>query len=298
MVVSKQKNINVNTMVSDQYEIFFVKDQVDQSKTLYHTHDFYEIHCTLHGNAYFFLGGRQIILEEGSILLIHPQEIHRIIRQTTDCFERVYIFLTPEFLQNRSTKQGHLEACFESTIGHLKSRVLKINLAHLMKYMGKLKKQPDKKCFGSDIFYEQQLIDFIIYLNQLVLQDEHTSITKYGVENKRIEAIIEYISTNLDQPLTLAEIEKAFFVSKYYVMREFKKYTGFTLHQFILNRRLAYAKQLLKEQRQASEIFAICGFKSYSHFLKCFKREFNLTPKEFLKQNKSNQMLYFDHYHQ
>ncbi|MGC3658025.1 AraC family transcriptional regulator, partial [Enterococcus faecalis] len=38
-------------MISDQYEIFHVKDMVSPVKTIYHYHDFYEVHCTLKGVA-------------------------------------------------------------------------------------------------------------------------------------------------------------------------------------------------------------------------------------------------------
>ena len=85
------------------------------------------------------------------------------------------------------------------------------------------------------------------------------------IENERIEAMITYISQNLDQPLTLEQMEKIF-VTKYYVTREFKKHTGFTFHQFVLKKKLLYAKQLLKEYRSASDVYLKCGFESYPHF--------------------------------
>ncbi|WP_143344033.1 helix-turn-helix domain-containing protein, partial [Enterococcus faecalis] len=135
-----------------------------------------------------------------------------------------------------------------------------------------------------------------IYLNQLVLKEENESQPKQMIENERIAAMITYISQNLDQPLTLEQMEKNFFVTKYYVTREFKKHTGFTFHQFVLKKKLLYAKQLLKEYRSASDVYLKCGFKSYPHFLKSFKKEFSMTPKEFLVQHKNNQIIHFDHY--
>ncbi|WP_208789083.1 AraC family ligand binding domain-containing protein, partial [Enterococcus faecalis] len=91
-------------MISDQYEIFHVKDMVSPEKTIYHYHDFYEVHCTLKGVATFFLDGHQFDVEAGTVLLIHYHDLHRIIKQSTDDFERMYIFLTPDFLQQRSSK--------------------------------------------------------------------------------------------------------------------------------------------------------------------------------------------------
>ena len=64
--------------------------------------------------------------------------------------------------------------------------------------------------YGADVRYEQQLLDFLIYLNQLVLKEENESQPKQMIENERIEAMITYISQNLDQPLTLEQMEKIF----------------------------------------------------------------------------------------
>lgn len=53
MYQKKIRGQQVNTMVSDQYEIYHVKDVVSPNKTLYHHHDFYEVHATLKGTAFF-----------------------------------------------------------------------------------------------------------------------------------------------------------------------------------------------------------------------------------------------------
>ena len=242
-----------------------------------------------------FLDGRQFDLAPGTVLLIHYNDLHRIIKQSTDEFERVYIFLTPEFLKSRSTKATNLEECFQP-LGDRKSKVLKTDSSKLSSYLKALDAQPNAQEYGADLKYEQRLLDFMIYLNQLILKEEHESKPKRVIENERIEEMITYISNHLDHSLTLEEMEKNFYVSKYYVTREFKKHTGFTFHQFVLKKKLLYSKQLLKEYQNSSEVFIKCGFKSYPHFLKCFKREFGMTPKEFLERNKANQMIYYNHF--
>ena len=293
--VKEIRKSQVNSMISGQYEIFHVKDMVSPGKTIYHYHDFYEVHCTLKGVATFFLDGHQFDVEAGTVLLIHYHDLHRIIKQSTDDFERMYIFLTPDFLQQRSSKRTNLSACFQH-FGQRRSKVIKVDVAKLANYLTPLDHSPLPEEYGADVRYEQQLLDFLIYLNQLVLKEENESQPKQMIENERIEAMITYISQNLDQPLTLEQMEKNFFVTKYYVTREFKKHTGFTFHQFVLKKKLLYAKQLLKEYRSASDVYLKCGFKSYPHFLKSFKKEFNMTPKEFLVQHKNNQIIHFDHY--
>lgn len=282
-------------MVSSQYEIYHVKDVVSPNKTVYHYHDFYEVHATLKGTATFYLNGRQFTIAQGSILLIHSNDLHRIIRQSSEVFERVYIFVTSSFLKSRSTQWSNLACCFQP-LGENRSRILQVSPELLKEKLTFIKHPPDKHIYGDDIKHEQALVDYFIFLNQIVQKEEQTQVQNAVIVNERVEQMLEYIAKNLSHLLTLEEMEKQFFVSKYHITREFKKYTGFTFHQYVMKKKLLYAKQLLKEYRSSSVIYNKCGFSSYPHFLKAFKKEFGLTPKEFLKRNTENQIVHYEHF--
>lgn len=290
-IIGKQ----VNTMVSDQYEIYHVTDVVSPNKTLYHHHDFYEVHATLKGKAFFYLNGRQFTIEQGTILLIHSNDLHRIVRQSSEVFERVYVFVTSSFLESRSTRWTNLASCFQP-LGENRSRVVQVPPQLLKEKLSFIDSPPDKEVYGEDIKYEQALVDYFIFLNQAVQMEECTQTQNAVILNERVEQIMRYIANNLSHPLTLDEMEKYFFVSKYHITREFKKHTGVTFHQYVMKKKLIYAKQLLREYHSSSTIYRKCGFSSYPHFLKAFKKEFGLTPKEFLKRSAQNQLIHYEHF--
>lgn len=290
-----RQGAQVNTMVSDHYEIYRVKDVVSQQKTIYHSHDFYEIHATLEGEATFYLDGKQFTIQAGTVLLIHYHDLHRIVKQSTEVFERVYTFLTPSFLASRSTSFSNLEECFQP-FGERKSLILQVDPEILQQQLEFSKTSPAKEVYGDDILYEQKLVDYLIFLNRVVQNMVNDDHPKALVQNERIEKMIQYISRNLSNPLTLEEMEKHFFVSKYYITREFKKHTGTTFHQYVMKKKLIYAKQLLREYRSSSAVYSKCGFVSYPHFLKVFKKEFGLTPKEFLKRDAKKELIHYHHF--
>jgi len=86
--------------------------------------------------------------------------------------------------------------------------------------------------------------------------------------------------------LSIDAIARKFFVNRSSLTRKFRKFTGFSLHEFILIKRMLYAKSLLSENKKAIDIYESCGFVSYHHFIKCFKNQFKLTPKEFQQQGR------------
>lgn len=290
-------------MVSDSFEIFHVEDIVDQKNTTYHYHDFYEIHCTLKGTATFFADEHQFKLSPGTIVLIPPNTLHRILNQTSENYERVYIFIDPNFLHKLSTPQTNLEACFQSgnNTSGFKHQVLIVNPIDLKKELHPFDKQPNTS-YGDDFEYQLQFLSFLLNLNRAALSKENQlsfDQEKFIPQSKKgqlIFDVINYISDHLKKDLTLQKVADIFFVDPSYLSRKFKKQTGISFHKYVLTKRLLFSKELLRDYRSATEVYALCGFRSYTHFLRCFKNEFSMTPKEFLQQEITPQYIRFEHF--
>lgn len=71
-------------------------------------------------------------------------------------------------------------------------------------------------------------------------------------------------------------------VSKYHLSRVFKRYTGYSPYEYILNYRLSQSKELLKStQLPIYEIASRVGFDSSSHYIKQFRKQEGITPLKF-----------------
>lgn len=88
----------------------------------------------------------------------------------------------------------------------------------------------------------------------------------------------EYLDNNYTKQLNLDQIAEQFYVSKFYLIREFKKSFGTTIIQYILNKRIEYAKELLiYTNKSVEEISEECGFNDQSYFARQFKKSENMT---------------------
>ena len=94
----------------------------------------------------------------------------------------------------------------------------------------------------------------------------------------RVSPILDYIRDHLSEPLTLDLIAGQFYISKYYMMRLFKQETGYTLGQYISQKRLLLAKELLSTGAPGTQVCYDCGFKDYSTFSRAYKQLFGVTP--------------------
>lgn len=286
-----------NTMISDRFEVFLVDDVVTEENTLYHYHDFYEIHCTLEGEGVFYVDNHEYHLRPGTVTLISPNDLHRVLSQKTESFRRCYIFVTPQYLQTHSTPRSDLTEAFRF-LGSGHNRFLQMDPQELEQLLAPFKEEPGTD-YGEDLEYEVHLLKFLIRLNRLSQSQEHsllTPSTKTPNKDTLIPQVIDYINENLEKPLTLDSLAEKFYTNKYSLSRSFKKVSGINLHSFILKKRLLYSKQLLRKYRSSTEVYTLCGFQSYTHFLRAFKEEFHITPKEFLKREALNQVVLYDHY--
>lgn len=100
-----------------------------------------------------------------------------------------------------------------------------------------------------------------------------------------IKNVLKDIDQNFKSPLSLDELAIRHGVSKFHLSKEFKKYTGTTVNEYIIANRLSYAKELLKYSNDSvNEIAYKIGMNHVSHFINLFKNRENITPLAYRKE--------------
>ncbi|MEZ5346602.1 MAG: AraC family transcriptional regulator [Pyrinomonadaceae bacterium] len=106
----------------------------------------------------------------------------------------------------------------------------------------------------------------------------------------QIENVIKtrhFIEENLDKEVTLTMLSRARFTSKFHLQRLFKKYYGQTPKQYLAEKRIEKAKELLKNGSSVTETCFDVGFESPSSFCTFFKGRVGCTPSDFKKEQLS-----------
>ena len=95
----------------------------------------------------------------------------------------------------------------------------------------------------------------------------------------RLRSAFEFIAANLHRDLTLDEIARQIGLTSFHFAREFRTTTGQTPYQYVLDQRIALAKQLLRlRTRSVQEIAYETGFNSPAHFIRAFHQRVGTTP--------------------
>lgn len=97
-----------------------------------------------------------------------------------------------------------------------------------------------------------------------------------------VKRAIAHIDANIGSNLEVYELANAAGLSMFHFCRVFKRETGLSVHQFVLERRLARARQmLLGTNEKIASIALECGFSSQSHLTTAFRKRYAVTPKSF-----------------
>ena len=196
------------------------------------------------------------------------------------------IWVNPAFISKISTPNADLNMCFESTIKN-KYNLLRpgTEILNIIKViLGKLNRILFNDSFGAEILKELYLTELIVFLNKAYTNTDFVDIGDDVTYNTKINEIINHINQNLSADLSLDTLSSKFYSSKYHLLREFKKHTGYTLHEYITLKRLITSKELLKDGLSISDVCQECGYNNYSNFIRSFTKAFNISPKKYAKQ--------------
>ncbi len=91
----------------------------------------------------------------------------------------------------------------------------------------------------------------------------------------------ERIDADPATPITLADLANEAGISRYQLLRAFARELGLTPHAYILQRRVALARQLIRGGTALADAAAIAGFYDQSHLHRCFVRQFGVTPRRY-----------------
>ena len=133
-------------------------------------------------------------------------------------------------------------------------------------------------------------VDYLIEQRERVRkQFEKNSILKpvqiSSYDEKLLNNAIEFIDQNLSDPnLSVERISKEIGISRVHFYRKIKSLLSLSPNEFVRTYRIKKAGQLLEQKKlNVSDARMMVGFNDSDYFRSCFKKEYGLTPSEFME---------------
>ncbi len=271
--------------LKNDFEFFHIKDQRSMEFD-FHYHDFNKIIIFISGKVTYLIEGRAYNLKPWDILLVNSNEVHRPVIDPLETYERIILWINNAFLEKHSTAECDLLTCFKES-SERNYKLLRLNpdsLGNMKHILVQLEDACKSDIFGARLLKNSLFVQFVIYVNRFMLQPENSARSITDVQyDQQISSVLDYINENLSGDLTIEALAERFFTSRYYLMHKFKAQTGYSIHSYILKKRLIMSNTLLQKGKSVTEAALESGFNDYSNYLRAYTAMFGLSPKKYHK---------------
>lgn len=289
----------------EEFDSLYYFNGVTQNWSMqgFHFHKQYEIILFLSDGALLEIGNRSYYVNTGDVFLLNNKEYHRTSGAVGKEYKRYVLMFEPElfagclesfnyefdkFFEHRPENFVHKLHLTEDNLNKVEKLFVNIENS-----IGVVDDKIEK------VKLKLSILNLIVELNEMYRfflrdqkewnkTDENQDVClefKNPILNRdRIEQIKKYIMLHVSEKLELDDIAKEFHISRYYLSHYFKKETGFTLQQYITNRKIVEAKAKLKSGYSVTEIAANLSYNSDSHFIAIFKKNTGITPKKYAQE--------------
>ena len=242
----------------------------DQNDFWLHIHDVYELHYFVEGDAEFVIEGQIYDLTPGTIMIMRPGELHRLVIRSPRRYRRMVF-------QFRMPGEGRYDRLLRPFNERSLGRGNKYDVSRI------------GSTIASDIFLSLNEIDFSSDSAQTELESRFLSILSYILNAFDREPVFEHIPSVMDEivgyigqhisdDLSLEKLENVFSCSKAQLNSYFREYTGLSTHRYITVKRLHLARTFLLRKEKPAVACRKSGFNSYSSFFKAYTGYFGRTP--------------------
>lgn len=242
---------------------------------LYHSHNYFEFIFVLSRGKIVFSNTGGSIESNGRCVCFHNSHIlHRNNVPSDVFYDRYVLYIGESALSMIGGGMGDL-----GRFANVGSEVIDLEDAELER----LKEWLDEIARDGVSDDKKRLFSALI-LTELKEYSSETNTKTLSPIKTYIKDVVEYIGLNYKSEITTPELAARFFVSVNKLNRDFKRYTGSTIKQYLIALRMKSAQALLAGGEGVRATAEECGFESLSYFIQAFRQYTGQTPSAFSKK--------------
>ena len=242
-----------------------------------HYHNYYELYFLEDGERYRMLQDDRYVMHPKELILFSPYVLHRSYGDENIPFRRLVLYLHRDEIECRQ-----LQEALDSGNGmyHPDPRMWQ-NLHRFLEAL--LCNQEDSSELAQA--YRHTILNMLLF--SIVFQVQRQEPARKE-DSYRMSQIISYIHRHYQEDICLKELARRFYISPYYLCREFKRHTNSTVIQYVNTTRIMNAqRKFMETDKNITEICNETGFSNLTHFNRVFKAVTGMTPSGYRKTHQN-----------
>ena len=243
----------------------------------YHYHEFCKLLLLVSGRGGYVVEGQRYLLQPGDVVLIGSRCAHKPELESDIPYERVIIYIDPDFLQISADAECNLLDLFSGNRGHV-LRLRESERKKIFSLSSALEKELNGEEYGRQILSNGTLLRLLVEIGREQARDLQDRPLAQEPKDPRVLQLMAYIRAHIAEELTVDRLAEQCYLSKYHLMRLFRAETGQSVYGWLTQQRLLMARELMADGVRATEAAYRSGFDTYSCFTRAYSKQFGTTP--------------------
>jgi len=241
-----------------------------------HGHSHFLINLIARGTGIQTVNGKDMPFTQGDIFLLSPADFHRNKMEDGHDYDYYGVKFNFDTIDHNLTELFPLDA-LPIRISLSDTSFQKIS-AVILELIAETSR--DQKSIADKVYVKALLEQLVILIMRQFPEKHEKAADPFAVR------MLSYLYTNFHRPITVTDAAAFIGYTPNYFNNVFHTAFGLPFGAYLRKMRLEYAKNLLLSYDIPITAIALeSGFGSLTHFSKCFKAAFGVSPQQFRMQN-------------
>ena len=266
----------------------FSNSEIKSRFATIHNHEYWQFVFVKEGFPEFLIDDQLYLTKVNELIVVPPYHYHGILKFADVSISHFGLYMTNEFLRQAGARQVDFERyLMEMTEnGKFCFTMKEEELDECRKLINELLVNDDRQSNWRR-FSDVSRIFPILRMSIDTMQSAERELPKLSL-SPTANRVISYIDANFTSKFSLNDLSRMFGLSVSTLSHEFKNYTGRSIYEYVLQKRILLAKQKIFENIPLSEVSYQCGFSDYSNFLRQFNLIAGMSPSKYRKSLKKD----------
>lgn len=244
---------------------FAYREEITGSKRIFdtHCHLSFELIAVYEGAVHIIVEGKRVELQPYHMAIIPPHLYHSVFSVKSGNYRRVTILFDRDLIPEQIREE------VVTAIGEEPFYVHPF-LKQVLDPLAEVLQMPEPDRYGPLV---ESILIQILYHRIM-----YSSVGSLGESDPMIHQISEYIDRHIHDRITLDDIARHLYLSKSTLCHVFRRKMNISVKQYILQKKIVYAADLIRNKMPAKEAARSIGYDNYANFYKMYKKFFSETP--------------------
>ncbi len=279
---TEKKEIPAKGYLNEDFRLFHNTDTLGTEVGV-HFHTFYKVTFVKYGAGSYMIDSRLYDIRPCDIILVGMNVPHQPTFEAGELYDRYTLYISSRMIKTFDLPECHIKDLFFSESGNV-IRPDEKEADRFVSMMDRIDTETRSTSYAAPLAARLGVMRFLVEAGRCREESSLTVPLSLPEDDKMLN-ILRYINENISENMSIQDIASHFYMSKYHMMRSFKSSFGCSMHEYIVNRRLTKAREMILQGAAPAEACYECGYGSYSAFARAYSDKYGISPRRTTKES-------------